>query len=332
MRNSTKLLLIGFIAPLICTIIINVTIDTGSYIIAIIAYPLMLFLTFSFLLPLHKLNKIYNFTRIKQILIVVVISSFGGLLVFLILFSPAIIKNPSEMISSGLPLIWNYVSLGLSVGIISWLLYSYGPLKISNHVREQAYPEASHEVESTSARAVKFSSLTFIVIIGIPLILSATIYTFSIFQPDYKIDNNINADEIENTYGHILDVIIAHYGHVDFDLKRAQSEELSKKIENQLRSDDSVIQVMIDVAPKNAMQVGRQLYIFDDNVTILNEQYVSKSVEHNNSGLIRGYIETNTQKEYDILKYTKTIKYADGVAYLVLKLEYPVIESRFTAN
>ena len=142
MSPTTKLVGIGFVAPALAFALLSVAWSFIFVALAVLGYPIMVAVTLVLLFPLHKLFTRRHITPSYQLAIVLVTAVVGGLSVYVVLFFDAVFVR--DAFSTRLAA--EYCTMGLVAGLCAWLLYNFGPLKLSaerpNSTVERDRPQA----------------------------------------------------------------------------------------------------------------------------------------------------------------------------------------------
>jgi hypothetical protein len=140
MGNGWRLVLIGFLSPLLAHLVGAVVLLAPMLLVtAVVGYPIMVVATFLLLLPLHMLFARTDASAWRQLLLVLVCGLGGGMAVYLALFRPNLW---SAAFDASLAL--GYVYLGVIAALCCWLLYNWGPLRV-------AKPRSNHQLQRTRA-------------------------------------------------------------------------------------------------------------------------------------------------------------------------------------
>lgn len=127
MGNIPRLIFIGLLAPLLAHLVGAVFLLAPLLLLtAPVSYPLMCLSTFALLVPLHL-----HFVRMqtvagRQLLPVFVCGMGGGMVVYLLLFSPNVSRGAFDV-----KLALSYLGLGAIAGCCCWLLYNWGPFRVA---------------------------------------------------------------------------------------------------------------------------------------------------------------------------------------------------------
>ena len=127
MSPTAKLVGIGFVAPALAFALLSVAWSFTFVAFAVLGYPIMVALTLALLFPLHRLFTRHHINRSCQWAIVLTTAVVGGLSVYVVLFFDAVFAR--DAFSARLAA--EYCAMGAVAGSCAWLLYSFGPLKLS---------------------------------------------------------------------------------------------------------------------------------------------------------------------------------------------------------
>jgi hypothetical protein len=126
MSTGCRLTIIGFVAPVLAHLI-GLAYSEIFIFTAILSYPIMVIVSLLILFPLNRLFARARLSPITQLPIVSVCGSIGGYLVLLFLMSP-------QMVVPGLDsrLAIEYPVIGILAALCCWVLYNWGPLRVTN--------------------------------------------------------------------------------------------------------------------------------------------------------------------------------------------------------
>ena len=140
MGTAIKLLLIAALAPLGVMLVFLFAVGKGdpkSLALFVIAYPVMLVATLLLGFLLHRLFRRRHMGRSVQFIVVVVTAILGGLMITLLVMTPRLSnlsQLPALLIRESRETLYFFgfwSSLGVGTALLAWLLYSFGPLKLS---------------------------------------------------------------------------------------------------------------------------------------------------------------------------------------------------------
>jgi hypothetical protein len=127
MSPTAKLVSIGFVAPALAFALMSVAWSFIFVALAVLGYPIMVVLTLALLFPLHKVFTRRHVKPPYQLAIVLAMAAVGGLSVYVVLFFDAVFVRDAF----SMRLAAEYCAIGLIAGLCAWLLYNFGPLKLS---------------------------------------------------------------------------------------------------------------------------------------------------------------------------------------------------------
>jgi hypothetical protein len=108
-----------------------------KFIVIVVAYPVMLVATLLLGFLLHSLFRRWHMRRSIQALVVIVTGIAGGLVVTLLVMTPKLSslgQYPALLIHEtreALIFFGFWSSWGVATALVAWLLYTFGPLKVS---------------------------------------------------------------------------------------------------------------------------------------------------------------------------------------------------------
>ncbi len=127
MSPTTKLIGIGFVAPALAFALVSVAWSFIFVALAVLGYPIMVVVTLVLLFPLHGLFTRRHINPSRQLAIVLVTAVVSGLFIYVVLFFNAVfVRNAFST-----RLAAEYCTMGSVAGLCAWLLYNFGPLKLS---------------------------------------------------------------------------------------------------------------------------------------------------------------------------------------------------------
>ena len=135
-----KLALIAALAPLGVLVAVFLVVGKGNpqFLFIVLAYPPMLVATLILGFPLHSLFRRWQLRPSIQALVIVVAGLVGGFLVTLLVMTPDLGKlseYPTLFIRDARGALYFFgfwTSWGVATGLMAWLLYNFGPLRINS--------------------------------------------------------------------------------------------------------------------------------------------------------------------------------------------------------
>lgn len=146
MTSTSKLLSIGFCAPLIAFAFLGAVWSSGFLALAVVGYPIMVAVTLALLFPIHVFFAGRQVKRLAQLPIVFTAAIACSFSLYIALFFDAVFSRGA--FSTRLAV--EYCSMGLVAAICAWALYNFGPFSLTvertNNTVERDGPEvpASH--------------------------------------------------------------------------------------------------------------------------------------------------------------------------------------------
>ena len=127
MSPRGRLIVIGLAAPALTFALGTLIWGVGFLAFAVLGYPIMAVITLACIFPLHRLFVVWKWNSFRQVPAVLLVSLACGVLVYVVLFFEGVFFR--SVFSTRLAL--EYAAYGVAAGLCTWLLYNFGPLRVS---------------------------------------------------------------------------------------------------------------------------------------------------------------------------------------------------------